>query len=190
MLEISRRGNWTSSMGPGRGGMYGIDLTDAAVQITRSHLEMYGRQSELLRADAERLPDGSFDLVYSWGWIHYSVDPAQVIREIKRVLKPGGLFVGMMYGRRSLKVLKAWHAAAPKSLMQIYSWRLGLVHCYSRAGLIRAGSTCSVLILKADGNKIHEDRAESTAYRISRIAGPFIQGIGLARLEKMEAESF
>lgn len=89
---------------------YGIDLTEAAVQITRSRLEMYELHSELQRADAERLPfpDGSFDLVYSWGVIHHSADPAQVIREIKRVLKPSGRFVGMMYGRHSLKVLKTW----------------------------------------------------------------------------------
>ena|SRR6266849_2975355 len=89
---------------------YGIDLTEAAVQITRSRLEMYRLHSELRRADAERLPfpDGSFDLVYSWGVIHHSADPAQVIREIKRVLRPNGCFVGMMYGRYSLKVLKTW----------------------------------------------------------------------------------
>jgi ubiquinone/menaquinone biosynthesis C-methylase UbiE len=89
---------------------YGVDLTCTAVQITQTRLEMYGFHSDLQRADAEHLPfpDASFDVVYSWGVIHHSESPARVIREIKRVLKPNGSFVGMMYGRYSVKVLKAW----------------------------------------------------------------------------------
>ncbi len=89
---------------------HGVDLTDAAVEITRRRLALYGFSSVLQRADAESLPfaDDSFDLVYSWGVIHHSEHPERIVKEIWRVLKPGGMFIGMMYGRRSLKVLKAW----------------------------------------------------------------------------------
>jgi ubiquinone/menaquinone biosynthesis C-methylase UbiE len=89
---------------------HGVDLTDAAVELTRQRLALYGFTSSLQRADAEALPfpDNSFDLVYSWGVIHHSQAPQKVIEEIRRVLKPGGLFIGMLYGRRSLKVLKTW----------------------------------------------------------------------------------
>ena len=89
---------------------HGIDLTEAAIKITRARLQMYGFTSDLRRADAETLPFAgeNFDLVYSWGVIHHSEHPERIVAEIHRVLKPGGQFIGMMYGRHSLKVLIAW----------------------------------------------------------------------------------
>lgn len=89
---------------------YGVDLTDAAIETTRARLAFYGLQSDLRRVDAESLPfeTGTFDLVYSWGVIHHSARPDRIIAEIHRVLKPGGLFVGMMYGRRSVMALRFW----------------------------------------------------------------------------------
>ncbi|MGK7873267.1 MAG: class I SAM-dependent methyltransferase [Xenococcaceae cyanobacterium] len=89
---------------------YGVDLTDAAIETTRTRLEIYGFQSNLQRIDAEKLPfaDESFDLVYSWGVIHHTEYPELIIQEIKRVLKPGAVFIGMMYGRHSAAAFKYW----------------------------------------------------------------------------------
>lgn len=89
---------------------YGVDLTDAAIKTTKAHLSIYGFKSNLQRLDAEVLPfpDESFDLVYSWGVIHHSEHPECIIKEIKRVLKPRGIFIGMMYGRRSLLAFQIW----------------------------------------------------------------------------------
>jgi ubiquinone/menaquinone biosynthesis C-methylase UbiE len=89
---------------------HGVDLTDAAIETTRAHLETYGFDSDLQRANAETLPfpDAAFDVVYSWGVIHHSEFPERIVQEIHRVLKPGSEFIGMMYGRHSLKVFTAW----------------------------------------------------------------------------------
>jgi ubiquinone/menaquinone biosynthesis C-methylase UbiE len=89
---------------------HGVDLTDAAIETTRARLAHYGFSSQLQRTNAEALPfpDASFDLVYSWGVIHHAEQPEQVIREIHRVLKTGGQFVGMLYSRRSLVALRFW----------------------------------------------------------------------------------
>jgi SAM-dependent methyltransferase len=89
---------------------HGVDLTDAAVELTRTHLRLYGLESHLARCDAEMLPfeDGVFDVVYSWGVIHHSEHPERIVQEIHRVLRPGGLFLGMVYGRRSVVALKLW----------------------------------------------------------------------------------
>lgn len=89
---------------------FGVDLTDAAIDTTRARLALYGLQSDLQRIDAESLPfeTGTFDVVYSWGVIHHSAQPERIIAEIHRVLKPGGLFIGMMYGRRSVMALRFW----------------------------------------------------------------------------------
>jgi SAM-dependent methyltransferase len=88
----------------------GVDLTAAAIATTRARLDTYGFQSDLRRIDAEALPfeNDRFDVVYSWGVIHHTAHPDQMIAEIHRVLKPGGLFLGMMYGRRSVIALRFW----------------------------------------------------------------------------------
>jgi ubiquinone/menaquinone biosynthesis C-methylase UbiE len=90
--------------------LYGVDLTQAAIETTRARLAMYGFDSNLQRIDAERLPfdDNSFDVVYSWGVIHHSERPDKILEEVRRVLKPGGRFIGMLYGRRSPLVFKLW----------------------------------------------------------------------------------
>jgi len=89
---------------------FGVDLTEAAIETTRARFALYGFQTSLQRLDAELLPfsDNSFDLVYSWGVIHHSEKPENIVKEIRRVLKPEGMFLGMLYGRHSPFVFKLW----------------------------------------------------------------------------------
>jgi ubiquinone/menaquinone biosynthesis C-methylase UbiE len=94
--------------------LWGVDLTDAAVETTRQHLELHGFTPRVQRADAEHLafePE-SFDLVYSFGVIHHAASPEAVVAEIHRVLRPGGRFIGMLYARRSLLAAQYWVAKA------------------------------------------------------------------------------
>ena len=90
--------------------LYGLDLTDEGINITKKRLETYGLSSNLKRQDAEDLPfnDNFFDVVYSWGVIHHSENPQKIIYEIERVLKTDGEFIGMLYHRHSLSALRVW----------------------------------------------------------------------------------
>jgi ubiquinone/menaquinone biosynthesis C-methylase UbiE len=72
--------------------LFGIDLTERAVEHTRQRLAAFGLSSDLAVGDAEDLdfPDESFDRVYSWGVLHHSPDTPKAVAEVWRVLKPGG----------------------------------------------------------------------------------------------------
>ena len=98
----------------------GVDLTDAAIRLTREHLETLGLDAsrvDLRIADAEKLPfeDESFDIVYSWGVLHHSPDTERAFREVARVLRPGGVFRGMVYHVPSWS---GWMVWAMQSLLR------------------------------------------------------------------------
>ena len=81
----------------------GIDLTEAAVDLARRRFELFKLPGNFRVADAEELdfPDNSFDVVYSHGVLHHTPDTAAAVREIHRVLRPGGRAVVMLYHRDS-----------------------------------------------------------------------------------------
>ncbi len=81
----------------------GVDLTDAAVELAQKRFELFDLPGTFRTADAENLDfaDESFDLVYSHGVLHHTPDTAKAVREVHRVLKPGGRAVVMLYHRDS-----------------------------------------------------------------------------------------
>ena len=70
-----------------------IDLTPTAVAFARRHFEVEGVEAEEVRVgNALKLDfeDASFDAVWSNGVLHATGDTPLAIREVRRVLKPGG----------------------------------------------------------------------------------------------------
>jgi SAM-dependent methyltransferase len=89
-----------------RGGarVTGVDLSETAIELARKNFALNGLAAEELRvANGEALPypNEVFDVVYAHGVIQYTADPAQLIRECHRVLKPGGTAIFMVYNRVS-----------------------------------------------------------------------------------------
>ena len=88
-----------------RGGarVTGVDLTPRSIEISRNHLKLYGQAGDFVLTDGEHLPfeDERFDVVYSNGVLHHTPDTAGAIREIHRVLRPGGQACVMLYHRGS-----------------------------------------------------------------------------------------
>ncbi|MBZ5657750.1 MAG: class I SAM-dependent methyltransferase [Acidobacteriia bacterium] len=80
-----------------------VDLTNAAVSITQRRFQLGGLEGCFTQGDAEDLPfaDGSFDLVYSHGVLHHTPNTPRAIREVHRVLAPGGRAMIMLYHRDS-----------------------------------------------------------------------------------------
>lgn len=81
----------------------GIDLTSRAVELTARRFRLYEMPGRFLVGDAENLGfrDETFDLVYSNGVLHHTPDTARAVREVHRVLRPGGTALVMLYHRDS-----------------------------------------------------------------------------------------
>lgn len=109
--------------------LYGIDLTERAIQNTARRLSLFGLNSQLQVGDAERLDfcDNFFDIIYSWGVIHHSPDTPAAVKEIYRTLKPGGEARIMIYHKKSFVGYMLWIRYALfrlqpfTSLKEIYS---------------------------------------------------------------------
>jgi SAM-dependent methyltransferase len=82
----------------------GIDLTPRCVELTRTRFAQEGLASDLRVMDAEQLAfaDDAFDAVYSFGVLHHVASAERAFAEVRRVLRPGGVFLGGLYNRWSV----------------------------------------------------------------------------------------
>ena len=83
----------------------GVDLTPHSIEMAEERFRLFGLSGRFKVANAEEripFPDATFDHVYSFGVIHHSPSPEKIVKEIHRVLKPGGTFTVMLYNRTSI----------------------------------------------------------------------------------------
>lgn len=82
----------------------GIDLTPAAVRLARERFSLFDHIGKFEVISAEKLPfpNQSFDHVYSFGVIHHTPNTEMIIKEMYRVLRPGGTFCVMVYNKSSI----------------------------------------------------------------------------------------
>lgn len=79
------------------------DLTPNAVAMTRRHFELQGVEAEDVRVESVlelSFPSESFDAVWANGVVHATGDTPRALREIRRVLKPGGRAIISHFYRR------------------------------------------------------------------------------------------
>ena len=104
----------------------GIDQSPEMLAVARDRVARAGLSSriELLEGQAEALPfeDGSFSALSFTYLLRYVVDPAATMRELARVVRPGGVVASLEF-------------AVPTRPLPRLAWEL-----YVRAGLPAAGT--------------------------------------------------
>lgn len=78
-----------------QGRVVALDLSRRMLAVAAPKLAPYGDRCALLHHEAERLPfpDATFDLVTCLEALEFMMDPRAVLRDLVRVLRPGGLLV-------------------------------------------------------------------------------------------------
>ncbi|HSP16230.1 MAG TPA: class I SAM-dependent methyltransferase [Thermoanaerobaculia bacterium] len=120
LLEIGSGAGGHSALFRSRGAsLVSVDITPERVLATHRKLQLLSDlpgDGVAARADAENLPfrDASFDVVFSNGVLHHTSDTTRAVREVHRVLRPGGRVVLMLYSRHSALY---WMHLLPKALL-------------------------------------------------------------------------
>ena len=80
----------------------GLDQSAAMLAVGRQRVEAagLGDRIQLVEGSAERLafPDGSFDALTFTYLLRYVEDPAATLRELARVIRPGGTMAALEFG--------------------------------------------------------------------------------------------
>jgi len=88
-----------------RGGarVTGIDLADKSIELAKKNFSYQSLSGEIKKGNGEKLdfPENIFDCVYAHGVIQYTANDQALIKEMIRVLKPGGTAILMVYNRHS-----------------------------------------------------------------------------------------
>lgn len=145
LLELGcGTGHWTAHFAQQGFDVIATDPAEAMLDVARRRHPAV----TFVRAAAERLPfaDASFTAVAAMAVLEFVVDPAAVVREIGRVLQPGGWFVGGFLNAESVlgdpavtgAVIRQGRLLTPDAVRRLLT-PLGLLEVRSCAHL--SGST-------------------------------------------------
>ena len=102
-----------------------VDLAAGHLRLAEENFRLRGLRGRFVHHDAEALPfdDKSFDLVYSNGVLHHTPNTVAVVREIWRVLRPGGRAIVMVYAENSLHFWRklVWRIGVKDGLLERFS---------------------------------------------------------------------
>jgi ubiquinone/menaquinone biosynthesis C-methylase UbiE len=100
VLDVGCGSGWAARLMAGKaagGRVVGVDIADEMIKLARETSTSFSNL-EFQLASAEKLPfsDREFTHAFSMESLYYYADMPAALREIKRVLQPGGLFVSVV----------------------------------------------------------------------------------------------
>jgi SAM-dependent methyltransferase len=126
VLEIGC-GIGTDTISFARGGaqITAVELSPKSLELAKKRSLVFGftEKIDFREADAEELSDyvepQAYDLIYSFGVIHHTMDPKRVIEQVRaNFVRPGSTFKFMVYHRYSWKVLWIMATQGLKSMLR------------------------------------------------------------------------
>jgi SAM-dependent methyltransferase len=85
----------------------GIDISDVSIEIAKKRLDIYKIEGVLLVDNIETFETSEkYDLIYSFGVLHHTLNIKKAITNIKNLLKDDGTFKLMLYAKNSWKQFK------------------------------------------------------------------------------------
>jgi ubiquinone/menaquinone biosynthesis C-methylase UbiE len=133
-----------------------VDLTEKSLEVARQRAQVFGFQDRVkfYQADAEKLsesvPVEKYDLIYSFGVIHHTPHPENVLGQIRKYAAPGTTVKIMVYYRWSWKVLWILFAYGKGQF-----WKLDrLIADYSEA---QTGCPVTYSYSRASGRRLLEE---------------------------------
>ncbi|MBI4669804.1 MAG: methyltransferase domain-containing protein [Elusimicrobia bacterium] len=105
VLEIGvGLGSDSSHFAKAQARFWGLDLSLESLKLTQQRFGLYGLNGSFVSASATAMPLASraFDAVYCHGVLHHIPDAQAVVKEIARILKPGGVFLAAVYHKHSI----------------------------------------------------------------------------------------
>jgi ubiquinone/menaquinone biosynthesis C-methylase UbiE len=133
-----------------------VDFTHTATKLTRSLLREANLPSQVVQADATALPfrTNTFDCVYSFGVLHHIPNVENALAEMKRVLKPGGQVMAMVYHKDSL--LYAYSIVYLRGIKEGWLDRLSLDEILSKYSERREGNPYARAYSKFEAKELFE----------------------------------
>ena len=91
----------------------GLDLSQESLNLAKKRFAVFGLKGDFLLGDAEVFPEDlrgrTFDLVYSFGVLHHTPEPARAVANVRRAMGPDSEFRLMMYAKNSWKNIMIEH---------------------------------------------------------------------------------
>ena len=90
-----------------------VELSDRSLEICKKRFEVYGLEAKFVHGNIENVNEllvgQKFDLIYSFGVIHHTVNPDKVLAAIKTLCYPTTMLKVMVYSKFSYKIFNLLH---------------------------------------------------------------------------------
>ncbi|HIF51182.1 MAG TPA: malonyl-ACP O-methyltransferase BioC [Thiotrichaceae bacterium] len=136
--------------------IYQVDISVEMIKNSRTHTPRFFSNNHFLCADANKIPlvNNSVDCVFSSLMLQWCNDLDQVFSEIKRVLKPGGVFMFASFGPDTLKELReSWRKVDNKVHVNAFVDMHDIGDSLMRNGMDAPVLSIEHIILTYDGCK-------------------------------------
>ena len=108
-----------------------FDLSETGVNLARANFALHGASGNFFVADSKNVPvvDNQYDLVVSMGLLEHQTDYPETLKEMYRVLKPGGMLITMnIPKKKSVQVLNDIY----KKILRIFNKKIEIRKDYFR----------------------------------------------------------